>query len=299
MALNRGWSYHAQVDATHAEPTVLAYLAARYPHSSAGTWAARIERGEIEVGGRVATTADPLRRGDVIVWHRPPWHEPEVPTDYAVLHEDQDVVAVAKPSGLPTMPAGGFLEHTLLHLVQHRYPGVRPLHRLGRFTSGLVLFARTSAAAASLAAAWRALDVEKGYRALVSGTPPWNARDVTMPIGPVPHPRLGAVHAASDDGRPAHSRLQVVERRDQATLVDVAITTGRPHQIRIHAAWAGHPLVGDPLYGPGGRPRHDDPGLPGDGGYHLHSWRLRCRHPNGGDDLRLEAPLPALLARTT
>jgi len=297
--VNRGWSYHARVEATPAEPTVLAYLAARYPHSSADTWAARIASGEVELAGRVATACDPLQRGDVIVWHRPPWHEPEVPTDFAVIHEDRDVVAVAKPSGLPTMPAGGFLEHTLLHLVQHRYPGVRPLHRLGRFTSGLVLFARTAAAAASLAAAWRALDVDKGYRALLSGSPRWDACDATMPIGPVPHPRLGAIHAARDDGRPAHSRFQVVERRDATTLVDVAITTGRPHQIRIHAAWSGHPLAGDPLYAPGGRPRPDDPGLPGDGGYHLHAWRLRCRHPTGGDDLRLEAPLPVRLARTT
>ena len=299
MALNRGWSYRAAVGAGDPPPTVLAYLAARYPHSSVSTWAARIARGEVELGGRVAAAADALQPGDLVVWHRPPWQEPDVPTDFAVIYEDRDVVVVAKPSGLPTMPAGGFLEHTLLHLVDRRYPGVRPLHRLGRFTSGLVLFARTSEAAAALAGAWRALDVDKRYRALVTGGPRWNACDVTTPIGPVPHPRLGTVHAARADGRPAHSRIEVVERRTEVTLVDVAITTGRPHQIRIHAAWTGHPLAGDPLYAPGGHPRHDAPGLPGDGGYHLHAWRLRCRHPNGRDELQLEAPVPAPLARTT
>ena len=118
---------------------MLAHLAARYPHSSTKAWAARIAGGEVELSGRPAGADDLLQAGDVIVWHRPPWQEPEVPRGFDVLHEDDDVVAVSKPSGLPTMPAGGFLEHTLLHAVRERFGDVRPLHRLGRFTSGVVL----------------------------------------------------------------------------------------------------------------------------------------------------------------
>ena len=98
---------------------------------------------------------------------------------------------------------------------------------------------------------------------------------------------------------PPLSRLAVVERRDGAALLDVRITTGRPHQIRIHCACAGHPLVGDPLYAAGGGLQRDNPGLPGDGGYLLHAWRLRCAHPSGHGDLAVEAPLPAELGRAT
>jgi 23S rRNA pseudouridine1911/1915/1917 synthase len=118
---------------------------------------------------------------------------------------------------------------------------------------------------------------------------------VTVSIGPVPHPRLGTVHAAHAEGRPADSAVTVLERRASTTLCDVAIATGRPHQIRIHLAWAGHPLAGDPLYAPGGLPRPLAPGLPGDGGYLLHAHRVRFAHPATGAPTIIEAPLPEAL----
>ena len=112
-----------------------------------------------------------LEPGQHLTWQRPPWDEPDVPLHFDVVYEDASVLAVSKPSGLPTMPAGGFLEHTLLALVHASHPEAHPLHRLGRFTSGLVLFARTPAAASTLGKAWRSHEVVKDYRALVSGAP--------------------------------------------------------------------------------------------------------------------------------
>ncbi|MEP7119139.1 MAG: RluA family pseudouridine synthase, partial [Acidobacteriota bacterium] len=179
-----------------------------------------------------------------------------------------------------------------------RFGDVHAVHRLGRFTSGLVLFARARGSGAALAQAWRTHAVTKDYRALVSGNPAWDEQEIAAPIGPVPHPILGTVHGASVDGRAAHSAATVVERRSDSTLIDVRITTGRPHQIRIHLAAAGHPLVGDPLYAVGGQPRLVAPGLPGDGGYWLHAHRLRLPHPRGEGTLSLEAaPPPQLRAR--
>jgi len=221
--------------------------------------------------------------------------EPDVPRHFEVLFEDDDVLAVAKPSGLPTMPAGGYLEHTLLHLVRRDRPHAHAVHRLGRATSGVVLFALTPAAAKSLTGDLRNRRVEKVYRALVDGEPSWDAIDVATPIGPVPHPRLGSVHAVLAGGREATSRIQVVERRGGTTLVEVTIATGRPHQIRIHAAATGHPLAGDPVYGPGGAPR-EAPGLPGDGGYLLHAWRVAFRHPRTARACAVLAPPPAMLS---
>jgi 23S rRNA pseudouridine1911/1915/1917 synthase len=225
----------------------------------------------------VADTRAVLRAGARLVWQRPPWIEPDVPLAFAVLHEDADLLVVAKPGGLPTVPAGGFLEHTLLALVRRRWPRAVPVHRLGRGTSGLVAFALTDPARARLAASWRDGTVVKSYRALVEGEVTRDAFTVDAAIGPLPHARLGTVHAASADGRSAVSHVSVVERRHDTTLVDVRIETGRPHQIRIHLAWAGHPLAGDPLYGPGGVPRAA--ALPGDGGYRLHAHRLDLPHP--------------------
>ena len=295
MALNRGCTYREQIGPVQAGRTVRQHLVSRYTHSSASDWNARLSAEQVELDGAVARGDEQLHSGQHLTWQRPPWDEPDVPLHFDVVYEDASVLAVNKPSGLPTMPAGGFLEHTLLTLVRVRYPEAHPLHRLGRFTSGVVLFARTPAAASALGRAWRGHEVIKDYRALVSGAPPWDTLEIAIGIGPVPHPRLGTVFAARTDGKPARSSVAVMARRDGAALCDVRIATGRPHQIRIHLAFAGHPLVGDPLYGAGGQPLTDAPALPGDGGYLLHAHRVRCAHPDGSGVLDLDAQPPAAL----
>lgn len=290
--MNGGFVYRERVPREGDGEPVLAYLARRYRHSDEDAWRARLAAGEVTLDGAAVREGDRLRTGQRLEWHRPPWQEPDVPLAWAVLHRDQHLLAVAKPRGLPTVPNGGFLEHTLLHLVQRTHPEAVPLHRLGRGTSGLVLFARTPDARSRVSSAWRTQRVLKVYRALASGAPAREAFTIDQPIGPVPHPRLGSVHAALATGRPAVSHVRVLERRGGASLLEVTIETGRPHQIRIHLAWAGHPLVGDPLYAPGGLPRAE-PGLPGDPGYRLHAHRLTLEHPATGEGLSLECAPPA------
>ena len=289
--MNAGVEYREEVGAQVAGRTVLAWLSQRYRHSAEAVWRERILAGEVRLDGEVAGATDVLRPGQSLVWRRPPWEEPLVPLGFAVLYRDADLVAVAKPRGLPTVPSGGFLEHTLLFRVRRLHPEAVPMHRLGRGTSGLVLFTRTEAARRAVAAEWRDGRVEKEYRALVAGLPALESFTVDTPIGLVPHPRLGRVHAASPAGKPAVSHVRVVARRDGETVVAVTIPTGRPHQIRIHLAAAGHPLVGDPLYVKGGVPGRD-PALPGEGGYRLHACRLALDHPANGRRLDLECPPP-------
>jgi len=291
--LNRGFEYREHLGPAAAGRTVLDYLAGRYRHSSEGEWQRRISAGEVRLEDAVALSSDLLRAGQRLVWRRPPWEEPAVPLAFAILHRDEHLLAVAKPTGLPTVPNGGFLTHTLLHLVRRVAPGATPLHRLGRGTSGLVLFARTAEARRAVAAAWRGGGVDKVYRALVTGTPP-RTLSIDTPIGLVGHPRLGRVYAAAREGRPALTLVRVIGPGVGGTIVEATIPTGRPHQIRIHLAAAGHPLVGDPLYVVGGGPG-PDPGLPGDGGYRLHAHRLALAHPTSGGRLDLEcAPPPDL-----
>jgi 23S rRNA pseudouridine1911/1915/1917 synthase len=293
--MNAGYSYREQVQPAAAGRVLLDYLSATYRHSSREEWAGRCARKEIEIDGVVAHAEARLAAGQTIVWHRPPWQEPEVPLDYRVLYEDDALLAVDKPRGLPTMAAGGFLSRTLLALVRERYPGACPLHRLGRHTSGLVLFARTAAAASTLAQAWRDRLVTKTYRALGAGIAAFELTDIDARIGPVPHPRLGFVYAVSPSGRTAHSRVITLARREEATVFAVTIATGRPHQIRIHLAAIGHPLIGDRLYAAGGVVKADDPALPGDDGYLLHAESLRFTHPTTGAEVLLTAPVPTHL----
>ncbi|MFA6028633.1 MAG: RluA family pseudouridine synthase [Elusimicrobiota bacterium] len=295
MPLNQGCTYVERIDRRAEGRALVEHLGERYGHTGAPEWAARIAEGRVLVDGRPAGPGEILRRGQTVTWVRPPWEEPDAPLDYAVLHEDPHLLAVAKPSGLPTLPGAGFLENTLLARVRLTHPAAAPVHRLGRGTSGVVLFAKTPAAAHTLERLWREHHVVKVYRALAEGLPERDLFKVEVPIGPIPHPLLGTVHAASPKGKGARSHVRVLERREETTLVEVRIETGRPHQIRIHLAACGHPLAGDPLYAPGGGFRTDGAAVPGDAGYLLHALRLELPHPATGAPFIVEAPAPAVL----
>jgi 23S rRNA pseudouridine1911/1915/1917 synthase len=299
--MNRGHTYEEQIDQRGAGRAVLEHLSARFGIASPQAWRERIAAGQVRLDDGPATAEAVLAAGQWLRWDRPPWEEPPAPLDAAVLYQDDLLLAVAKPRGLPTMPGGGlYLEHTLLAVVRRRAPEASPMHRLGRDTSGVVLFARTTAAARAVQAAFRERRMGKTYRALCAGHPAEDAFSVRAPIGEVEHPLLGSIHAAAAGGRPATSHVRVLERRagaggEPCALVEVAIETGRPHQIRIHLGHAGHPLAGDPLYGAGGVPLPGTRALPGDPGYLLHAQRLELDHPVSGARLVIEcAPPPAL-----
>ncbi|MCC6207255.1 MAG: RNA pseudouridine synthase [Gammaproteobacteria bacterium] len=293
--LNQGYDYRETLGPESDGVKLLDYLSRRYRHSTAAEWSARIDAGRVLINGLPTCPGSVLRRGSELVWRRPPWVEPEAPRSFAIVYEDEDLLAVDKPAGLPTLPGADFLEATLLYQVRAYAPDAAPLHRLGRWTSGLVLCARTPVAQARLIGQWTTSAVGKRYRALAGGCPAWDEQVIDAPIGPVPHAVLGNLHAAAPGGKPACSRVTVLERRADAFLCDVDIATGRPHQIRIHLACAGHPLLGDPLYVAGGRPAPETRALPGDPGYHLHSAELRFRHPHGGHPMVIACAPPPLL----
>ncbi len=295
---NEGCVYSERLGPAVDGRALLAYLSERYRHSSPKEWAARIASGQVRIDGLPARSDCVLRRGCLLAWHRPPWIEPAAPASLSVLYEDDDLIAVNKPAGLPTLPGAGFLQSTLLHLVRAAAPDAAPLHRLGRWTSGIVLCAKNRRARTELMRQWSTREIAKGYRALASGRPAWDATTIATPIGPVPHPMLGSIHAALPGGKFALSTATVVERRADSFLCDLQIATGRPHQIRIHLASAGHPLTGDPLYGPGGLPLPGSHALPGDPGYLLHAMLLRFRHPASGREKVVLCEPPALLQRS-
>jgi len=298
---NHGYDYPDHITASDAGVPVLAFYARHYRHSTEAEWADKVRLGQVSLNGRPASPDTVLARGDLLVYHRPPWDEPDAPTDFGVLFEDDSVLVLAKPPGLPVLPGGFFLETTLLYLARRRFgPAASPLHRLGRGTSGAILFTRDPGSARSLAKAMFERRILKVYLALASGTSMPDAFTVDAPIGPVPHRLPATVNAYRPGGRPSTSHVRVLRRYADrnASLVEVTIPTGRPHQIRIHLSYAGYPLVDDPLYLPGGLPRAegiDDEWAttPGATGYLLHSWKIRFPHPAKNENVEVVCPPPS------
>lgn len=282
-----------------------AVMASRYGHSPREVWQRRIQAGEVSLNGQSLHHDVPVNAGDVVQWRRPPWLEPAIPDQWSVVYDDGDMLVVNKPSGLPVMPAGGFLQHTLSALLMEtsRLAGTgqvpKPVHRLGRFTSGLQVCARRPQTRAKLSRQFRP---EGGCRKVYQA---WSQRLPDMECGQClrvssdvverVHPLLGWIWGPEPlDDAPirkrlsAHSELELLERTAEGDRLQVTITTGRPHQIRIHLAQLGSPLLGDPLYLQ--NREISAAATPGDGGYRLHAWRLSGLPQLGEKTLQVDPP---------
>jgi 23S rRNA pseudouridine1911/1915/1917 synthase len=268
---------------------VLAFHVARFQHSDEAAWRAAIEAGRVLVNGLRVTPEASLRAGDELTFERPPWQEPDAPESFGIAFEDEHVLVALKPAGLQVLPAGPFSARTLLALVRASHPSrasAAPAHRLGRGTSGLIVFGKTELARASLARQFRELVPVKTYLAWVEGASLPTSFVARQPIGRIAHGPL-QIHVAAPHGRASITRVRVLRRELDRTLVAAQPITGRPDQIRIHLAAAGAPIVGDPLFGVGGVPKSDAP--PGMGGYRLHAAGLKFIHPSMGAQIRLRS----------
>lgn len=287
---NGGWEYRDAPASRHAGMAALDFYLGEYSHSTRAEWEGRFLAGEIFLNGSRAKAADVLEKGDVLLWRRPPWEEPPPPR-YRIVYEDDDILAVDKPAGLPVVPGGGFLECTLTSCLEKERPSSKivPAHRLNRGASGLVLFTKNDASRREMARQFRENTaggvpmMEKVYYAIskTSGRyAPGDKLEADSPIGPVSHPKLGRVYAASGSGKPSRTILEIVSSSRKFSLWRASLVTGRPHQIRIHLASIGEPLLGDTLYREGGVPSWC--AFPGDGGFYLKSETMSFAHPATG-----------------
>jgi len=257
-----------------------------------------LEAGLVTLNGRETRASQPVRAGDRLEVVIPP---PE-PTDLqpeeiplVVVYEDDDVVVIDKPAGLVVHPAPGHPRSTLVNALLARYPDMavggtlRPgvVHRLDRFTSGLLVVARNDAAHQALVAQQKERSMLKAYLALVDGHMPAREGLIEAPIGR--HPRERKRMAVVAGGRPARTHYRVLEELGPYSLVEVRLETGRTHQIRVHFTHAGHPVLGDAQYG-----RRS--GALGLERQFLHACRLGFRLPSSGEYREFESPLPADLA---
>jgi 23S rRNA pseudouridine1911/1915/1917 synthase len=267
-----------------------------------------IEEGRVTLDGRPArpsTRLDPGQRVRVFI---PPPEEVRIlpePIPLDILYEDEHLLVINKPAGMVVHPAPGHTSGTLVNALLARFPAwaeldwweseedeeeagadyPRPgiVHRLDKDTSGLLIVAKSAGARSALQAQFQARQVEKVYLALVHGVPPAPAGLIDAPIGRDPRQRKRMAVVA--EGRPAVTAYRVLEPLGEYALLEVMPRTGRTHQIRVHLAFIGHPVVGDEVYGR----RRSRLACPRQ---FLHAARLSFRHPATGRPMEFSAPLP-------
>ncbi|MDQ2655691.1 MAG: RluA family pseudouridine synthase [Chloroflexota bacterium] len=270
------------------------YLADQLPDMSRAMLQGLIEDGQVLVDGVQRKSKFRVTPGQVVAVDIPPVADDEIqpdPIPLEIVYEDADVIVVNKPAGMVVHPAPGHPRGTLANALVAHVPEIavggshRPgiVHRLDKDTSGLIVAAKTDRGKLTLVDQWAARSVDKTYITLVSGSPEEDEATIDAPImRDTQNRQRMAVHR---NGRDAVSHFKVLERFPDATLLEVTIETGRTHQIRVHLAFAGLPVVGDPVYGrPGSDPVHAGRQL-------LHASRLGFELPNGSR-VTFEAPLP-------
>jgi 23S rRNA pseudouridine1911/1915/1917 synthase len=267
-----------------------------------------IEEGRVTLDGRPARPSTRLDPGQCVRVFIPPPEEVRIlpePIPLGILYEDEHLLVINKPAGMVVHPAPGHTSGTLVNALLARFPAwaeldwweseedeeeagadyPRPgiVHRLDKDTSGLLIVAKSAGARSALQAQFQARQVEKVYLALVHGVPPAPAGLIDAPIGRDPRQRKRMAVVA--EGRPAVTAYRVLEPLGEYALLEVMPKTGRTHQIRVHLAFIGHPVVGDEVYGR----RRSRLACPRQ---FLHAARLSFRHPVTGRPMEFSAPLP-------
>jgi 23S rRNA pseudouridine1911/1915/1917 synthase len=270
-----------------------AFIARRVPEISRSYVKRLLDGGLVTVEGRVPKAAEKVAEGDLIVVEVPPPQElsleaQQIPV--TIVYQDSDIIVVDKPPGLTVHPAPGSPSGTLVNALLAICPDLqgiagtlRPgiVHRLDKDTSGLLVVAKNDRAMRSLQQQLAERRVHKTYLALVHGVPAPRAGQIEAPIGRSSRNRKKM--AIVENGREATTRYKVRDDLGKYALLEVEPVTGRTHQIRVHLAAIGHPIVGDAVYG------RSSPLVERQ---FLHAWKLAFGMPLGGRQMEFESPLP-------
>ncbi|MHA6544904.1 RluA family pseudouridine synthase [Lactobacillus delbrueckii] len=276
------------------------YLAGEMTNLSRSRIKELVQAGEVLVNGKKSKVSYKVQKGDLIQVTVLPL-EPlkleaeNIPLD--IVYEDEDVIVVNKPQGMVVHPAAGHPSHTLVNaLLYHTRDladspeGFRPgiVHRIDKDTSGLLMVAKNAAARESLEKQLAAKSNKRQYLAIVHGNFAEEEGTIDAPIGRNPKDRKQM--AVVEKGKSAVTHFKVLEQYQGYSLVECQLETGRTHQIRVHMAYIGHPLAGDPLYGPRKT-------LPGHGQF-LHAKTLGFEQPSTGEWLEFSVQLPDIFQQT-
>ncbi|MBK8169067.1 MAG: RluA family pseudouridine synthase [Sandaracinaceae bacterium] len=279
------------------------FIQLRIPRLSRTRAQAIVRECAYRADGTKRRPSDLVREGETVLLVRPTFEEPETPQDFGVVYEDEALYVVHKPAGLPVHPTATYHRNTLTYMLRERFgPGAPQItHRLDRETSGLLVCAKTIADERIVKFAFESRKVQKSYLAIVFGEMDDEGL-IALPLAPV----KSGLHLLMEvrdegDGSLAETQYRVRARQHQRSLVELSPKTGRQHQLRVHLAAVGHPIVGDKLYGPEKEAPFLEyietgmtPTLKARLGHHrqaLHAHTITFDHPRTGLPITLSADL--------
>lgn len=231
--------------------TLIQFLTRRFPYHTPVEWRARIQEGLVKIDDHPAREETVLDTGRKILYEKPTGPEPSVDGSYKILYEDESLIAVSKSGNIPTSPSGKYWDNCLVHLIKknENFNNLHAVHRLDRETSGINLFAKDSKMAGKLGAIFTDGTVIKKYTAILKGKNFPAESYVSAPLLDQKGGQVRIKQAVDLQGKPAKTRFKMLKELEKGTLVEVFLYSGRTHQIRAHAAFLGHPVWGDKLYG--------------------------------------------------
>ncbi len=278
------------------------FIQSRIPRLSRTRAASIVKSCAYRDDGRRRRASDIVQAGETVVLVRPPFEEPSAVRELPILYEDEAMLALDKPAGLPVHPSASYHRNTVSFILREKYGPDCPriAHRLDRETSGLLLCARDLEHERKLKHAFENRHMRKTYLAIVRGEVLQDSGVIDMPMARA-REGLHILMEPRPDGLPAVTEYHVRARCRGYSLLSLSPHTGRQHQLRVHLSAVGHPILGDKLYGPERVAtflEYIETGLTpdllarlGHDRHALHAHQLEFIHPNTGETLRLEAPL--------
>lgn len=297
--------FSSRVPASVGAPLSLPdYLAERFTYFDRETWIEKIEKGKVTIDNRTASAGDTVTKKQMITYDAGDFEEPDADLSYSIIYEDSWLFAVNKPGNLLIHRAGRSFRNNLIYQLRSvrtpRYPDAHSIHRIDRNTSGIVLIAKNSRVQSEMSRQFRERKVRKQYVALVHGVPAPSLRQIDSPLKKDVRFTAAPKFTVEPAGKEAHTRIDSCEAiGKQFAQLEISPLTGRTHQIRVHCAYAGHPLVGDSLYGSDLcfatllQKKTVEPGNSRTGRRHaLHCRTLLFYHPYLKRICTIEAPVP-------
>ena len=289
---------------------IVDYLATRFNYLAAEKWQAWVEAGKVQRNNVVCTVETIVTAGDMIICELPEWEQPDANLEYEIIYEDEWILGVNKPSNLRVHSGGRFLKMNLIYQLKYEhqpaYPEAELINRLDADTSGVVLVGKRPEVVRETGKLFLHKQVEKEYVAVVVGVPTAASGEINLPVGKMPNTRVRyGVSEGAKNRKEAVTAYEIIETFGEGyALVKLRPLTGRTHQIRVHLAAIGHPIVGDKLYRSESEEQfrhwcnHPEEAADAEliGRHALHCTATAFTHPFTQEPFRVEAPLAADIA---